>query len=138
MNQADERAIVWEMEAFAEAWNSGNAWLAASFCTDDCIYVGALGGVQHGRAEIEWAFDRHFHDLFPGGRMKEEHGHVRELAPQAAEWEADLEIDEPNGTLMWSGHIVVGLRKVNGRWLISEMQPTMGKLPQVPRQQQAA
>src|SRR5438094_570918 len=57
MQSNDEQAIFSEIEAFTDAWNKGDAKAAAAFFTEDGVRVGAFGDVQHGRTEIEAAYE---------------------------------------------------------------------------------
>jgi len=77
MKFSDEEAIFSEIEAFAEAWNRGDAKAAASFFTEDGVRVGAFGDKQHGRTEIEAAYDRLLHQTMPGARVNQERGSFR-------------------------------------------------------------
>lgn len=98
MNRDDEQAIFEELEAFAAAWSSGDAHLAASFCTDDCVRVGAFGDRQQGRAGIEAAYVRLFSQGMPGATIRQERGSVRMLTPEYAVWQGGIEIFGPDGT----------------------------------------
>lgn len=123
MNRDDEQAIFEEMEAFAAAWNSGDAHLAATFCTDDCVRVGAFGDRQQGRAEIEAAYARLFRQGMPGATITQERGSVRMLTAEYALWQGGIEIFGPDGTRAWKGYVVQVMQKVDGRWLTLEAHP---------------
>jgi len=69
MSSADEESIVAEVQAFSEAWSRGDAKAAASFFTEDGVRVGAMGDVQHGRAEVEAAYDKLLHGPFAGAKV---------------------------------------------------------------------
>lgn len=122
MKSSDEQAIFKETEAFAEAWNRGDAKAAASFFSDDGVRVGAFGDMQHGRSEIEAAYDRLLHQTMPGATVKQEVGSVRMLSPGIAIWQGALEIVPPVGSPL-KGHVVEVMKKVDGRWLILEAHP---------------
>jgi uncharacterized protein (TIGR02246 family) len=119
----DEQAIISETEAFAEAWNKGDAKEAASFYTEDGVRVGAFGDVQHGRAEIEAAYERLLHQTMPGARVKQERGDVRMLSSELAVWQAGMEIIPSSGGPPLKGHVVQVMKKVKGRWLVLEGHP---------------
>ncbi|MBI3761064.1 MAG: SgcJ/EcaC family oxidoreductase [Chloroflexi bacterium] len=123
MQSSEEQAIINETAAFAEAWSKGNAKAAASFFTDDGTRVGALGDVQHGRAEIEAAYDRLLHQTMPGAIVKQDRGSVRMLSPELAVWQGGIEIFPPNGAPALKGHVVQVMKKVKGRWLVLEGHP---------------
>lgn len=53
MESSEEQAILSDTEAFAEAWNRGDAKEAASLFAEDGVRVGAFGDRQKGRAEVE-------------------------------------------------------------------------------------
>jgi uncharacterized protein (TIGR02246 family) len=122
MESSNEGAIFNETEAFAEAWNKGDAKAAASFYADDGVRVGAFGDVQHGRVEIEAAYDRLLHQTMPGATVKQERGSVRMLSPDLAIWQGGLEIAPPGGTPL-KGHVVQVMKMVGERWLILEAHP---------------
>jgi uncharacterized protein (TIGR02246 family) len=122
MESSDEQAIFKEAEAFAEAWNKGDAKAAASLFTEDGVRVGAFGDIQHGRAEIEAAYDRLLHHTMPGATVKQERGSVRMLSADFAIWQAGLEIVPPGGSPL-RGHVAQVVKKVGERWLTLEAHP---------------
>lgn len=119
----DIQDIFSEIEAFTEAWNRGDAKAAASFYTDDSVRVGAFGDIQHGRAEIEAAYDKLLHQTMPGAVVTQERGSIRMLTPDLAVWQGGLEITPPGGSTSLKGHVVQVMKKVEGRWLIIEAHP---------------
>lgn len=123
MNPTDEEAIFGEVHAFSEAWNRGDAKAVASFHSEDSLRVGALGDVQHGRAELEAAYDKLLHQTMPGARVKQERGTVRMLTPELATWQGGIEITPPDGRPPMKGHVLQVMKKVDGRWLILEAHP---------------
>lgn len=122
MKSADEQAIFKETEAFAEAWNQGDAKAAASFFTEDGVRVGAFGDIQRGRVEIESAYDRLLHHTMPGAKVTQERGTVRLLSADLAIWQGGLEIVPPAGAPL-KGHVVQVLIKLGERWLTLEAHP---------------
>jgi uncharacterized protein (TIGR02246 family) len=132
MQSDDEQAIFSEIEAFTEAWNKGDSKAAASFFTDDGVRVGAFGDVQHGRAELEAAYERLLHQTMPGAVVKQERGTVRMLSPELAIWQGGLEIVPPGGASM-KGYVVQVMKKVEGHWLILEGHPKIYPPPPAPR-----
>ena len=123
MNTDDERAIIRETVAFAEAWSDGDAKMAASFYAEDGVRVGAFGDVQHGQSEIEAAYDKLLHQTMPGASVKQERGSVRMLSPELAVWQGGIEIMPAGGSPALKGHVVQVMKKVKGRWLILEAHP---------------
>jgi uncharacterized protein (TIGR02246 family) len=123
VNQDNEQAIFEALEAFATAWSSGDAHLAASFFTDDCVRVGAFGDVQQGRTEIEAAYERLFRQGMPGATIKQARGSVRMLTPEYAVWQGGIEIFSSDGTPTWKGYVVQVMQRVSGRWLTLEAHP---------------
>lgn len=123
METDEERAIIKETEAFAEAWGEGDAKAAASFYTEDGVRVGAFGDVQHGQAEIEAAYDRLLHQTMPGAKVKQERGSVRMLSPELAVWQGGIEITPAGGGSALKGYVVQVMKKVKGRWLVLEGHP---------------
>jgi uncharacterized protein (TIGR02246 family) len=123
MEADEERAIIKETEAFAEAWRQGDARAAASFYAEDGIRVGAFGDVQRGLAEIEAAYDSLLQDQLPGAELKQDRGSVRMLSPEFGVWQAGIEIIPPGGGPPLKGHVIQVMKKVKGRWLILEGHP---------------
>ena len=62
MTTKDEDEIYKENDSFMEAWNQGNARLAASFFADDAVRVSAMGDIEQGRDEIEKAYHTNAYD----------------------------------------------------------------------------
>ncbi len=123
MSSTDEQAIFSEIRAFTDAWNRRDAKAAASFFNTDGVRVGAYGDMQHGRAEIEVAYERLLHQTMPGAVVRQERGSVRMLSPDLAVWQGGLEIVPPVGGPALKGYVVQVMRKVEGRWLILEGHP---------------
>src|SRR6516165_9715379 len=88
----DVEGIYREIEAFSEAWSKGDAKGAALFYTEDGVRVGAAGDVEHGRAEIEAAYERLLHGPFAGATVTQERGTVRMLTPDLALWQGAMQI----------------------------------------------
>ena len=130
--QKTEQAIITETRAFSEAWNKGDAQSAASFFTEDAVRVGAFGDVQHGRAEIEQAYDKLLHQTMAGATVKQEPGSVRLLSPDLAVWQAGIEIFPRGAATPMKGHVVQVMKKVEGRWLVLEAHPKL--FPPPPQQ----
>jgi uncharacterized protein (TIGR02246 family) len=122
--EAEEDAIVAETEAFAAVWSKGDAQGAASFFAEDGVRVGAMGDRQHGRAELQAAYDRLFHGPFAGASVRQDRGTVRMLTPELAVWQGNIEISPPGGASM-KGYVVQVMKKVSGRWLVLESHPKL-------------
>jgi uncharacterized protein (TIGR02246 family) len=120
----DGQAIIDETQAFAEAWSAGDARRAASFFTEDGVRVGAAGDIEHGRAEIEAAYDRLLHGSLPGASVRQERGTVRMLTPELAIWQGGMEILPRDGEPL-RGYVIQVMQKVDGRWLILEAHPKL-------------
>ena len=129
----EEQAIIKETQAFAEAWTKGDAKMAAFFFTEDAVRVGAFGDLQHGRAEIEVAYDKLLHKTMPGAKLKQEQGVVRMLSPEFAVWQAAIEIIPPGNGAALKGHVVQVMKKVRDRWLILEAHPKIFPPPPATR-----
>ena len=119
----EEDTIVTENEAFEETWNNGDAKGAALFFTEDAVRVGPFGDIQHGRAEIEAAYDRLLHQTMPGAKVKIERGTIRMLSTELVVWQGGIEIIPPGGDHSLKGYVVQVMKKVTGRWLILEAHP---------------
>jgi uncharacterized protein (TIGR02246 family) len=121
---SDEATIIAEVQAFSDAWSKGDARAAASFYTDDGVRVGAMGDVQHGRAEVEAAYDKLLHGPFAGAKVQQERGTVRMLNKDLALWQGGIEITPAKGTVM-KGYVVQLMKKVGSKWLILEAHPKL-------------
>ena len=129
MTTKEEDEIYKENDSFMEAWNQGNAQLAASFFTEDAVRVGAMGDIEHGRDEIEKAYDKLMHMTMPDAKGKTEKGTIRMLTNELAVWQGGLEILKPNGSASLKGYVVQVMKKVNNRWLILEAHPKFFPAP---------
>jgi len=125
---SDEDAIIAEVEAFTNSWNTRNAKLAASFFTEDGARVGAMGDQQRGRAELELGYDRLFQGPMATAKVHQERGSVRMLTPELAVWQGGIEIRPTNEPPM-KGHVVQVMKKVGSRWLIVEAHPKFFPAP---------
>ncbi|MBI2388057.1 MAG: SgcJ/EcaC family oxidoreductase [Deltaproteobacteria bacterium] len=130
MSNADaEDAIFREVQAFSQVWSRGDAKAAASFFTEDGVRVGAFGDVQHGRAELEAAYDKLLHGPMAGAKVTQERGTVRLLGPDLALWQGGMEISVGGTTI--KGYVVQLMKKTGGRWLVLEAHPKL--FPPPPR-----
>jgi uncharacterized protein (TIGR02246 family) len=121
----DVEAIYREVQAFSEAWSKGDAKGAASFYTEDGARVGAAGDVEHGRVEIEAAYDRLLHGPFAGATVTQERGTVRALSSDLAIWQGGMTITPAAGAPLLKGYVVQIMKKVNGRWLVLDAHPKL-------------
>lgn len=124
-NTEDVEAIYREIQAFSEVWSKGDAKGAASFYTEDGVRVGAAGDVEHGRAEIEAAYDRLLHGPFAGATVTQERGTIRMLTPDLALWQGAMQIAPAGGGPALKGYVVQLMKKVSGRWLVLEGHPKL-------------
>lgn len=125
MNIEEQEKIIAETHAFAEAWDKGDAKATTSYYTEDAVRVGAFGDVQHGRAEIEAAYNKLLHQTMPGAKVKQERGTVRMLTPELAMWQGGIEITPSSGSASLKGYVVQVMKKVNERWFIIEAHPKL-------------
>jgi uncharacterized protein (TIGR02246 family) len=124
--RTDEQEILAATRAFEKAWNAGDAKAAASFYTSDGVRVGAGGDVQHGRAEIERAYEDLLHGPFAGASVQQATGEVRLLGCDLALWRGGIEIGLPGGGPTMRGHVVQVMTKdAEGAWLILEAHPKL-------------
>ena len=119
----EHEAIIAETQAFAEAWERGDAKAAASFYADDGVRVGAFGDVQRGWTEIEHAYSRLFNQVMPGAKISQERGTIRMLALDLAVWQARIEITPAGEASPLRGHVVQVMQKIGDRWLVVEAHP---------------
>ena len=92
MKSNDEDLFIQSTQEFPIVWNKGDAKAAAEFFTEDGTRVGAFGDIQHGKHEIEVAFDKLLHQTMPGVTIKQERGNVRMLTSDLALWQSGIEI----------------------------------------------
>ena len=121
----EQQAILDEIQAFSEAWSRGDAKGAASFFAEDGVRVGAAGDIEHGRAELEAAYDRLLHGPFAGASVTQERGTIRMLAPDLALWQGGMTIQPSGGAPPLKGYVVQLMKKVDGRWLVLEAHPKL-------------
>jgi uncharacterized protein (TIGR02246 family) len=119
----EQEALFKELDDFTAAWSRGDAKGTASFFTEDGVRVGAAGDTQHGRAELEAAYDRLFHDPFTGATVTQDRGSVRMLTNDLALWQGGITIQPPAGAPAIKGYVVPLMKKVDGRWLVLEAHP---------------
>ena len=129
MTEKEEDEIYKENDSFLEAWNQGDAKLAASFYTEDAVRVGAMGDIEHGREEIATAYDNLMHKAMPGAKAKMEKGSIRILTPELVIWQGGLEIQKPDGSPAMKGYVMQVMKKVNNKWMILEAHPKLFPLP---------
>jgi uncharacterized protein (TIGR02246 family) len=121
----DDAAIRAELDAFEAAWNRGDAAAAASFFTEDGVRMGAFGDVQHGRAELEAAYEDLLHGAMAGATVRQGPPTVRMLTPGLAVVQGSMEIVPAGDGPVMRGHVVQIMTKVNGRWLVLEAHPKL-------------
>ncbi len=124
MSVHDEQVIRQEVEAFSQAWNTGDTQALAVFFTEDAVRVDAFGDVQCGRSEIATAFHHLLHGRMAGARVRMEPGTVRLLSPDLALWQGGVEILLPQGPPL-RGHAFQVMRREGNRWLILEAHPKL-------------
>jgi uncharacterized protein (TIGR02246 family) len=124
-SSTDVEGIYREIQAFSEAWSKGDAKAAALFYTEDGVRVGAMGDIEHGRAEIEAAYGRLLHGPFAGATVTQERGTVRMLAPDLALWQGGMQITPARGGAPLKGHVIQLMKHVSGRWLVLEAHPKL-------------
>ncbi|HEV8244195.1 MAG TPA: SgcJ/EcaC family oxidoreductase [Polyangiaceae bacterium] len=112
-------------QEYAAAWSSGDAKAAAAFFTTDAVRVDAVGGVQHGRGEIQAALDQLVHRTLSVPKIALSHGTVRVLTPELAVWRGDMGIVTADGAPALKGYVVLLMRRDEGRWLVLEAHPKL-------------
>lgn len=128
MENKEVQLIIQVENSFHDAWYSGDVKKIVSFFTDDGIRVGPDGVIQHGKKEIEIAYDKLL-KMMPGSTIKFETGSIRILCDDFATWQSRLVIvlgvDKPS----IKGYSFDLLKKVDGHWKILEAHPkTIGTL----------
>ncbi len=129
MKSNDEDLIIRATQEFLLAWNKGDAKAASGFFTEDGMRLGAFGDIQHGRQEIEVAYDKLLHQTMPGAVVKQERGSVRILTPVLALWQGGIEIIPVGAPTSLKGYVIQVMKKVNDKWLILEAHPKLFPLP---------
>jgi uncharacterized protein (TIGR02246 family) len=119
----EEEQVIQATQDFVIAWNNGDAKAASLFYTEDGVRVGANGDIQHGRHEIERAYDKLLHQTMPGATVIQERGSVRMLTSDLALWQGSIEIIPSNGDTSLKGYVVQVMQKVDNKWLVLEGHP---------------
>ena len=88
-----------------------------------------MGDIEHGREEIEKAYDNLLHKGMPGAKATMDKGTIRMLSPELAVWQGRLEIEKPDGSPSMKGYVVQVMKKVQGRWLVLEGHPKLFPQP---------
>ncbi len=117
--------IIQATQEFLVAWNNGDAKAASEFFTEDGMRVGAFGDIQHGRHEIEVAYDKLLHQTMSGAIVKQERGSVRMLTPDLALWQGGIEIIPAGAPTLLKGYVIQVMKKVNNKWMILEAHPKL-------------
>jgi uncharacterized protein (TIGR02246 family) len=91
---------------------------------EDALRVGARGDIQHGRAEIQQAYQRMFTGPFAGAQVTIRDGSLRMLGNGLALWRSGIEIVPSAGPPL-PGCAVDLLESREGRWWISESHPKL-------------
>ena len=125
MKSNDVDLIMQSTQEFLVAWNKGDAKAASEFFTEDGIRVGAFGDIQHGRQEIEAAYDKLLHQTMPGATVKQEQGSVRILTPDLALWQGGIEIVPAGAPAPLKGYVIQVMKKVNNKWMVLEAHPKL-------------
>ncbi len=121
----NQESIFREVDSFSAAWSRGDAQAAASFFTEDGVRIGAAGDEQHGRAELEAAYDKLLHGRFSGAKVTQQRGTVRMLTSDLALWQGGMEITPDGAATPIKGYVVQLMKKVNERWLVLEAHPKL-------------
>lgn len=125
MKPNEEELIIQATQDFLIAWNNGDAKAASLFYTEDGLRVGAFGDIQHGRHEIEVAYDNFLHQTMPGATVKQERGSVRMLTSDLAIWQGGIEIIPAGAATSLKGYVIQVMKKVNDKWMILEAHPKL-------------
>ena len=128
MESNEEELIIQATKGFQVAWNNGDAKTASEFYTEDGVRVGAFGDIQHGRHEIEAAYDKLLHQSMAGATVNQERGSVRMLTSDLAIWQGGIEIILV-GAPSLKGYVVQVMKKINGKWMTLESHPKLFPLP---------
>ncbi len=117
----DEKEILERTGQVLAAWQRGDAKGAVANLAEDAVRVGAFGDIQHGRAEIEAAYQKLFSGPMKGARVRWEPT-VHFLASDVAACEGQLTIQPPDGAPI-SGYALDLWKKRDGRWWLVEGHP---------------
>lgn len=128
MENGEVQLIIQIENSFHDAWNSGDVKKIVSFFADDGIRVGPDGVIQHGRKELEEAYDNLL-KMMKGSTIKFEPGSIRILCDDFATWQSRLLIIPGGDKPSIKGYSFDLLKKVEGSWQILEAHPkTIGPL----------
>ena len=121
----EEEQVIQATQDFLVAWNKGDAKAASLFYTEDGVRVGASGDIQHGRHEIELAYNKLLNQTMPGATVRQERGNVRMLTSDLALWQGSIEIIPSTRDSPLKGYVVQVMKKVNNKWLVLEGHPKL-------------
>jgi len=80
--------------------------------------------IEHGREEIENAYDNLMHKAMPSAKAKQEKGIIRMLTPEVAIRQGGLEIQISDQPPIKS-YVVQVMKKMNSKWMIPEGYPKL-------------
>jgi len=118
--EADERAIRAAAEAFARAYNAGDARSLAEQFAEDAEVVDREGDQIRGRAAIEELLTASFQDE-PGLQIAMTIDSLRSVSPDVIEEEGRNTITSPGNAPLIRRHLVLHVKR-DGRWLISSVR----------------
>ena len=130
MNSADVIAIEQLQKGFLTHWSAGDAVGCAGAYVEDGVRVGARGDIEHGRAEIERAYEKLFAGPFQGARVTGGPPTVRALGNDYALCQAPFTIAPAQGAPI-EGYSLDVMQKLHGRWWVLESHPKL--FPPPPR-----
>lgn len=124
MEKREEELIAQLEDSFHASWDKGDAKEIVSLFTDDAVRVGPDGVIYRGKPELEEAYDKML-KMLSGSTITYETGSIRILCDEFATWQGGLEITTDDGKPPIKAYSFDLLKKVDGRWLIFEVHPTM-------------
>ena len=120
-NANDEAALKKRADAFAAAFDKGDAKAVAAFWTEDGDYVDETGKQMKGRAEIEKAFTEFFAEN-KGLKVQIHTESLRFVTPDVAVEDGVTAVAEPDGGPPSRTRYTVVHVKKDGQWLLSSVR----------------
>ena len=117
----DEAALHAIAEAYARAYNTGDARALASLFTDDAEMIDEDGEHLRGRSMIEEVFRSMFKER-PGATIKIVPASLRFLGPDVAQEEGQTQVNVPEKPPATTRHYTVLFVKQGNRWMYSSVR----------------
>jgi uncharacterized protein (TIGR02246 family) len=129
---ADEKAVRSTAEAFASAFDKGDAKAIAALWTPDCEYVDQTGRIFRGRDAIEKEYAAFF-AANPGLKIEISISSIKIIGGHSAIEDGTAVVKKSDGAVVSRGSYTVMHLKEQGKWLMASVRehasPTLSQRP---------